>query len=254
MAEKKLRRKMLATLFLLLVTLAVILLKDRAIWFGAEQTLNEEESQESLPTSVAQAPPPTSLHAAESAPSSVKQLPSTRKPANAKNSLAVNGSAEPATTVVIASAPIELPAIEVEVVAGDTHRKVRPGNNSVKVEMGLSSGSRAGSVTTFDWSPATNAAETTRIASDQPDIVSRPVRATYPSLAPQMKVAGSVLLQALVRTDGTVENLRVLSGNPILISAALEAARQWRFAPHLQNGQPVETEAKIIVNFAIKVL
>jgi protein TonB len=69
-----------------------------------------------------------------------------------------------------------------------------------------------------------------------------------------MKVQGSVLLQVFVDTDGGIRDLRVLSGDPILVSAALEAARQWRFKPYLQNGQPVETQAKIMVNFTMKVL
>jgi len=69
-----------------------------------------------------------------------------------------------------------------------------------------------------------------------------------------MKVQGSVLLQAFVSVDGGIRELRVLSGPPILVSAAAEAVRQWRFKPYLQNGQPVETQAKISVNFTIKIL
>jgi protein TonB len=69
-----------------------------------------------------------------------------------------------------------------------------------------------------------------------------------------MKVQGSVLLQAFVSADGGIRDLRVLSGPPILVSAAMEAVRQWRFKPYLQNGQPVETQAKISVNFTIKIL
>jgi protein TonB len=78
--------------------------------------------------------------------------------------------------------------------------------------------------------------------------------AAYPALARQMKVQGSVLLQAFVGTDGGIRDLRVLSGNPILVSAAMEAARQWRFTPYMQNGRPVETQAKITVNLSIKIL
>jgi TonB family protein len=144
--------------------------------------------------------------------------------------------------------------MEVEVVAGDTHRVVHPGSNSVKVEMPPNSGSRVAASTAFTWSPATNAAERTRLSADQPDALPPSAETSYPSLAKEMKVQGSVLLQAFVGTDGGIRHLRVLSGNPILVSAALEAARQWRFTPYLQNGQPVETQAKIMVNFTIKVL
>jgi protein TonB len=69
-----------------------------------------------------------------------------------------------------------------------------------------------------------------------------------------MKVQGSVLLQAFIAADGTIRDLRVLSGPTILASAAREAAQRWQFKPYLQNGRPVETEAKITVNFTIKVL
>jgi protein TonB len=62
-----------------------------------------------------------------------------------------------------------------------------------------------------------------------------------------------VVLQAVVGTDGIIEDLRVLSGPSILTAAAQQAVRQWRFKPFLQNGQPVETKARIVVNFSIRV-
>jgi protein TonB len=68
-----------------------------------------------------------------------------------------------------------------------------------------------------------------------------------------MRVQGSVVLQAVVGTDGNIENLRVLSGPSILTAAAQQAVRQWRFKPYLQNGQPVETKARITVNFSIRI-
>jgi TonB family protein len=77
---------------------------------------------------------------------------------------------------------------------------------------------------------------------------------SYPLLGRQMKVQGSVLLQAFIGADGVIRDLRVLSGPAILATAAQEAARRWQFKPYLQNGQAVETQAKITVNFTIKVL
>jgi protein TonB len=77
--------------------------------------------------------------------------------------------------------------------------------------------------------------------------------ATYPALAQHMNVQGSVVLQAVIGTDGVIQNLRVLSGPAILSSAARQAVLEWRFKPVLQDGQPVETKAKITVNFTIKV-
>ena len=73
----------------------------------------------------------------------------------------------------------------------------------------------------------------------------------YPLLARQMKVQGSVMLQALIGQDGGIQALRVVSGPAILAEAAREAVKQWRFKPYYQSGRPVETEARITVNFTI---
>ena len=81
--------------------------------------------------------------------------------------------------------------------------------------------------------------------------MARPVRPNYPLLARQMKVQGSVILQALISKDGNIQTLHVVSGPPILANAALEAVRQWHFKPHYQGTEAVETEAKITVNFTI---
>jgi protein TonB len=70
-------------------------------------------------------------------------------------------------------------------------------------------------------------------------------------LARQMKVQGSVVMQALIGRDGLIEDLHVLSGPPILANAAEEAVRQWHFKPHFVGSLPVETRANITVNFTI---
>jgi protein TonB len=77
------------------------------------------------------------------------------------------------------------------------------------------------------------------------------VKPSYPLLARQMKVQGSVILQALIGKDGIIQNLRVVSGPRILASAAEDAVRQWHFKPHLEGREAVETQAKITVNFTI---
>ena len=70
-------------------------------------------------------------------------------------------------------------------------------------------------------------------------------------LARQMKVQGSVVLQVLIGRDGLIQNLQVVSGPPILASAAREAVRQWHFKPHYEGTESVETQARITVNFTI---
>lgn len=81
--------------------------------------------------------------------------------------------------------------------------------------------------------------------------VSRSVKPEYPVLAKQMKVQGAVVLQALIDKGGRIEELHVVTGPAILATAAQEAVKQWRFKPYYQQGQAVETEARITVNFTI---
>ena len=73
----------------------------------------------------------------------------------------------------------------------------------------------------------------------------------YPTLARQARIQGTVILQAVIGKDGTVQNLRVLSGHPMLVQAALDAVRQWRYKPYYLNGEPVEVDTQINVNFTL---
>ena len=60
-----------------------------------------------------------------------------------------------------------------------------------------------------------------------------------------------VKLDAVIDKDGTVKELKVLSGRPLLVKATIDAVRQWRFKPTLLNGVPVEVETTIKVNFGL---
>ncbi len=74
----------------------------------------------------------------------------------------------------------------------------------------------------------------------------------YPALLRPLRVAGVVELRAVIATDGTIQELELLSGHPILAHAAIEAVRQWRYRPTLLNGQPVEVETRITVVFELR--
>lgn len=74
---------------------------------------------------------------------------------------------------------------------------------------------------------------------------------TYPALARQARIQGTVRLQAVISKEGEIENLTVMSGHPLLIPAALNAVRQWRYQPTFLNGVPVEVETTIEVNFKL---
>jgi protein TonB len=77
------------------------------------------------------------------------------------------------------------------------------------------------------------------------------VQPEYPALARQVRVQGLVVLRAIISRDGAIENLQVMSGHPLLIQAALNAVRQWRYRPYVLNGEPVEVETEVKVNFIL---
>jgi len=77
------------------------------------------------------------------------------------------------------------------------------------------------------------------------------VQPQYPDLARKIHLAGTVYLRAIISTDGTVRQLEVISGNPILARPAREAVLQWRYQPTRLNGEPVEVETFITVNFVL---
>ena len=146
-----------------------------------------------------------------------------------------------------------LPPLEVEVVAGDQHRTVPAGSNSVQLD--LRSPSSSSSVVpappAAEAATANAAATRVHLSPSAAKTLSRPVEPNYPLLAREMKVQGAVVLEVLIGREGIIQHLRVLSGPAILSAAAQEAVKQWRFRPYLQSGQPVETEARITVNFTI---
>jgi periplasmic protein TonB len=75
------------------------------------------------------------------------------------------------------------------------------------------------------------------------------VKPVYPANARTMHIQGSVLLEALIGKDGSVKSLKVIKGHPVLAKAATDAVKQWRYKPYLLNGQPVDVETQITVNF-----
>jgi TonB family protein len=71
----------------------------------------------------------------------------------------------------------------------------------------------------------------------------------YPHMAVIAGVRGEVRLHAIISKDGAIESLSVISGHPMLVPAAVDAVRQWRYRPYLLNHEPVEVETFITVNF-----
>jgi protein TonB len=73
----------------------------------------------------------------------------------------------------------------------------------------------------------------------------------YPPLAKQARIQGTVRFTAIIGTDGTIRNLQLIGGHPLLVPAAQEAVRQWVYQPTLLNGEPVEVITQIDVNFTL---
>jgi protein TonB len=234
-------RKLLIALGLLLVALVAVLINDRQFWFGTEQATIESDMPETQP--VAQtAPAPAAI------PAKPVTVPAARKPVSVPK---VEVNTTPAEPPAVATTRTALPPLDVEVVAGSKHSEIHP-PAPAKVEVPSSSLTASSIQPAPSIQPITEAAQRepiTRTAAIQPPQAS--YRTTYPVLAQHMNVQGSVVLQAVISADGLIEDLRVLSGPAILSAAAQQAVREWRFKPMFQNGQAVESKAKITVNFSI---
>ena len=77
------------------------------------------------------------------------------------------------------------------------------------------------------------------------------VQPSYTAIARAMRLAGTVRLRAIIAADGGVRQVDVISGNALLGQAAVAAVREWRYKPTRLNGEPVEVETFITVNFIL---
>lgn len=252
------RRRMVIALVMLLVALALVLIKDRDFWFPAPEVADSEVIDDSAPAATDEAAHPS----APAIPSAAPTLPAARKrhsppPTPPSHASAVTEAGGPTPPAVTASRAV-LPPLRVEVVAGDQRQAVRPGSPSVKVELQngapghIAAEAPRTPVPVPDSTPVTNAGESVQMSTDTRQALTRPVRPAYPLLARQMKVQGAVILLVDIDKDGSIQALQILSGPAILADAAREAVKQWRFKPYLQNGVPIETQAKVTVDFTIR--
>jgi periplasmic protein TonB len=100
--------------------------------------------------------------------------------------------------------------------------------------------------------PANNSNEPIRVGGEvaSAKLIQR-VQPAYPPIARQARVQGPVKLEAVISETGEIVNLRVISGHPLLMNAALEAVAQWRYSPTLLNGTAVAVITTIEVNFRL---
>lgn len=79
----------------------------------------------------------------------------------------------------------------------------------------------------------------------------RRVEPAYPPLARTARVQGRVVLEAVISKSGTIDDLRLISGHPLLAKAAIDAVSQWRYRPYILNGDVIEVETQVTVNFTL---
>ena len=167
-------RRLLLALVLLLVALSAVVVKDRQFWFGVDQSVLDPDGTESAATSNT-----LESRTAKSTQTTVvvKQAKSAA-PATRKQSSAAKPSTDSASDQAPAVSTIRtvLPPLDVEVIAGDNHRTVRPGSNATRVELTRPGQSATG------FARATNAAEREQLTTDATQ------RPTYPLLAQHMNV------------------------------------------------------------------
>jgi protein TonB len=247
------RKRMLMALGILLMALAAVVLKDWDFWFPpAAET--QEAAVRTKSKSTAASPVSTPA-------TSVREHKPAKSPAPAAAEVPFSATTERAA----------LPPLQVEVVAGNRHTNVPAKSNAIHVDVdsgatssasnasgpaasALGSGTTAGQTQTQAQAQTqmkTGAGDRVQLSPQTAQSVTVSVPPDYPLLARQMKVQGAVSLEALIARDGSIQELQILSGPGILATAAREAVKQWHFKPYLQNGQPVETQARITVNFTI---
>ena len=239
------RKRMLIALGILLLALVAVVLKDWDFWFPPSAEVQEarvRSKSKSAPAATASTPA-----------TPVRERKATKSPAP------VPAAAEAPFSATAERAA--LPPLQVEVVAGNRHIDVPAKSNAIHLDVnpGATSSASGDSASapngladarTTD-ARTTHAGDRVQLSPQTAQSVSVSVPPDYPLLARQMKVQGAVSLQALISRDGAIQELQVLSGPSILATAAREAVKQWHFKPYLQNGQPVETQARITVNFTI---
>jgi TonB family protein len=244
--KNKQNRQLRVALALLIVALVALFVRDHDFWFSSDSTESDSTAAVSAP---AAAPAPTAN--TTTAPQTVTAT----APAAAKTSIPAAATKRNETVKAVApektktAKRVTIAPLQVEVISSAKHAPKH--TTAPKAQVRNDSQQDSGAVTTV--SSLTNAAERESLSSEGAPALHQAVDASYPLLGPRMKVQGSVVLQAVIGSDGIIQNLKVVSGPSILTAAAQQAVRQWHFKPYLQNGEAVETKATITVNFSIRI-
>jgi len=182
--------------------------------------------------------------------------PPIAKPAATQHA-AMNRSVVPSRIFVPRFIPSNIPVIV------DQQLVAEPPSFNSGVPGGMGSASTANALSTLLKNPGP---PPTRVEPKPAIVLDKPIRVSlgvqqaklihkvvplYPPLARQARISGVVLLIGVIGKDGTIRNLQVESGHPLLVKAAMDAVRQWVYLPTLLSGQPVEVICPIEVNFTL---
>ena len=254
--EQQQRRRMLIALLVLALALIAVIIKDRQFWFPPSPSAESDTPEQTVPQPSPQVAP-TRTVTPVAPPKAVGPVPAhpwakSKRLAASAHSKETEDAMSP---VITATNRAVLPPLEVEVVAGNQHRPVNTADSSVKLDMQPSNTAdpeqpAPSAQSQSSASGPSNARAQVQLSPSSAQVISR-VDPSYPLLAKQMKVQGAVILEALISKNGSIQDIQVLSGPAILSEAAREAVKQWHFKPYYQSGRPVETEARITVNFTI---
>lgn len=225
---------MLIALGVLLVALVAVVVKDWDFWFPGNSDAEYATGGGKKRVVANSTPAPVST------------------PANSgRDNKKIKNASAPDAPFTATTERAALPPLQVEVVAGNQRKTVPAKNNAIHLDMSSGTASTAAEPPVASAPPVVNVADRVQLSPQTSQSVSVSVPPNYPMLARQMKVQGAVILQALISREGSIQELQVLNGPGILATAAREAVKQWRFKPYYMNGQPVETQARITVNFTI---
>jgi TonB family protein len=227
-----------------------------------QPTTSTPEAQSVTGEVVAQ-PPDQGLSgtAAVSAPSKpsaavVAEGPGVKTPASGKSAPAEGGA-----TVVQAPTTDKSEPSPVLMVQNGSSRQPKPEpevQESVQapavtsISTGTNSSALSGIVNTNAINAQKAPQQTLRISQGvSQGLIVKKVQPVYPAQARQMRLEGTVELQANISQSGSISSVKKLSGDPVLARAAMDAVRQWKYKPYYLNGEAIEVETQITVNFKL---
>lgn len=180
----------------------------------------------------------------------VKQNEEPAKPVNVRKRVTTRQAQSPA--IKVASVPVR-PATPLRVnVAGQPAPQVAPAFARVAQPVPVHRSIAVGITgPTFSQTLPPSPMRVKIAPTESLSLLLQQIPPIYPAAARAAKVGGSVVLKAIIRKDGNVGELSVVSGHPMLVQAAMDAVRQWVYRPYYRNGEPTDVETLVIVDFSL---